>query len=87
MEKISKNIINDNLNHNNDVNFYIEEINYVLEQILSWVEPNFCRCSYLPIRNTLLAALNWEIWEEYRLLKYRDEELIEKLAKTFVYFD
>jgi len=65
-------------------NEIIHDINSVLEQIKEWVEIKSCRCSYYPVRNLLEAALNGEIWEQYRLLKNATwktkEDLIENLA-------
>ena len=58
----------------------IKDIKNTIEQINNWVEIKSCRCSYYPTRSLVEAALKWEIWEEFRLIKYFNEEIIEKLA-------
>ena len=64
---------------------YIRDIKITIQQIQDWIEPNSCRCSYYPTRNLVLAAINWEIWEEFRLIKYFNEEIIENLANIMLW--
>lgn len=44
----------------------LEETISVIDQINNWVEPSSCKCSYLPLRLSVLATMNWELWEKYR---------------------
>jgi len=61
--------------------YYISEINLIVDQILQWIEPNSCRCSYFPLRNTVSMAINWEIGEIFRLIRLKNQDAIEDLAK------
>lgn len=69
------------LNFNNRLDYYISEINLIVDQILQWIEPSSCRCSYYPLRNTISMAINWEIWEKYRLIKFKNQDIIKDLAE------
>ena len=62
------------------INFYVNEIKFIIQQIQDWVELTSCKCSYMPLRWTVEMAMSWEIWEKYRLVKYWDEDTINKLA-------
>lgn len=68
-------------NINNKLGYYISEINLIIDQILEWIEPNFCKCSYYPLRNTVSMAIKWEIWEKYRLIKLKNQDIIKELAE------
>ena len=62
---------------------YHKEIEKVVDQINAWIEPKFCKCSYLPLRWLVSVAINGEIGEKYRLLKIKDKWTIECLIKLF----
>lgn len=49
--------------------FYINEIQNIVEQLLSWIDIKTCKCSYYPLRLTVEAAINGELWENYRNVK------------------
>lgn len=63
------------------VALYMEEIKEIIKQIRQWEDIKTCRCSYYPLRWLVEMAINWEIGEKYRWIKYFDNEgLIKKLA-------
>ena len=61
--------------------FLVKEIKKIIAQILQWIEPQNCKCSYLPLRSLVEDAINWTIWEKYRLIKYENEDIIRRLAR------
>ena len=62
------------------------EISSVLEHILSWSydENTYNKCWNSDLKELVYMAINWELWEEYRLLKNSillDWELLDKFTK------
>jgi len=67
--------------YNEKLEFYIKEITNLVDQILAWIGPKSCKCSYYPLRSTVLSAMNWEIWEYFRLLRNWNKDTIKELAE------
>jgi len=68
---------------NNKEEIYKREIEKIIDQINDGVPVNYCACSYNSLLKLVQAALNWEIWEEYMLIKSKDPEVIRKLINLF----
>ena len=63
---------------------YIESIKDVVEQLQQGIDIKSCKCSYYPLRATVEMALEWQIWEWFRLIKTGDEDMIIDLANMFI---
>ena len=59
------------------------EIESIVDQLNEWVESKYCKCSYMPLVQLVQSAINWEIWEEFRLVSKKDENTINRLIKLF----
>ncbi len=66
------------------IDFYVNEIKFIVQQIQWWAEMKSCRCSYMPLKWTVEMAMNWEIGEKFRSVKYWDHESISQLATYII---
>ena len=74
---------------------FIDDIKDTLQDIVNWVEVKTCRCSHYPTRTIVQAAMNWELGEEFRIIKNINSDvnsninnlindLIEELADSII---
>lgn len=59
---------------------YKIDIIKTIKQINNWEEIKTCICSFYPTKVLVQAAINWEIWEEFRLIKYLHDDIIDNLV-------
>lgn len=60
--------------------FYIDEIKIIVDQLINWIDINSCKCSYFPLRSQVEMAWNWDIWVKFMWVKTWSEYAIENLA-------
>ncbi len=77
----------DNMSIKQKEELLVEEIKKIVSQILEGVEPQSCKCSYLPLRQMVADAINGVVWERYRLIKYGNEHEIRRLARKIIRWD
>jgi hypothetical protein len=59
------------------------EIKSIVDQLNEWVEPKYCKCSYMPLVQLVQSAISWAIWEQFRLVAQKDEDAINELIELF----